>query len=30
MQKTVVIIIGEHQSEAVKKIITLLYTLFLH
>ena len=28
MQKTLVTIIGEHQSEAIKNI-TLLYTLFL-
>ena len=28
MQKTVTII-GEHQSEAIKNIITLLYALFL-
>ena len=28
MQKTLIIIIGEHQSEAIKNII-LLYTLFL-
>ena len=27
MQKTLVTIIGEHQSEAIKNIITLLYTL---
>ena len=27
MQKTSVTIIGEHQSEAIKNIITLLYTL---
>ena len=29
MQKTLVTIIGEHQSEAIKNIITLLYALFL-
>ena len=27
MQKALVTIIGEHQSEAIKNIITLLYTL---
>ena len=29
MQKTLVTKIDEHQSEAIKNIITLLYTLFL-
>ena len=29
MQKTLITIIGEHHSEAIKNIITLLYTLFL-
>ena len=29
MQKTLVIITGEHQSEAVKNKIALLYTLCL-
>ena len=29
MQKTLITMIGEHHSEAIKNIITLLYTLFL-
>ena len=29
MQKALVTILGEHQSEAFKIIITLLYTLFI-
>ena len=29
MQKALVTIIGEHQSEAIKNIITSLYTLFV-
>ena len=29
MQKTLDTIIGEHQSESIKKRINLLYTLFL-
>ena len=29
MQKALVTIVGEHQSEAIKNRITLLYTLFL-
>ena len=29
MQRALVTIIGEHQSEAIKNKITLLYTIFL-